>query len=497
MLLYDSERKKNNEAIRNFIAKLTMITMVKLRNNDSINDSVLPIPRTLEEISKTNDLMESVVKNIIRNELKLYDITDDKELYFKSGSPFSEIDVMSVLEHERDNTDTTNVLGDKLIYTVTFIKNTVLNVIKELINNVKTAKAAYEGSRKAASISIQPLTSPGIIEYYILKGELKDNGEPAVIPSPSDKAEDNTIGVLNNEDINEQLLISDLLEYYAFNESLLKEFLTNFNVGEIIKIAKAYLSDATSNNQNLNMLTIRDLSKTNDLYLVYLLANMFKNKYYSENENLVRLVKTLGQLVFSRYSELKSDVKNDILVEWVDDKKIYLNMEVFNTIDVDVMAIVGAVISENVTRGGLSILAKDVVENSANYIEAFNRYEAANLLETQTGMKNTIVNIFTNEIKKVYEKYKTVEQEDLTELEISGKTFSYLQGKDFKDIVDIDKAAEDLVLTLLYPDEASKLFIQYFTAYSGMEASLTPQDCALLAGTTLVALEIGANLDVK
>ena len=34
------------------------------------------------------------------------------------------------------------------------------------------------------------------------------------------------------------------------------------------------------------------------------------------------------------------------LVEWVDDKKIYLNMEVFNTIDVDVMAIVGAVISE-------------------------------------------------------------------------------------------------------------------------------------------------------
>ena len=130
MLLYDSERKKNNEAIRNFIAKLTMITMVKLRNNDSINDSVLPIPRTLEEISKTNDLMESVVKNIIRNELKLYDVTDDKELYFKSGSPFSEIDVMSVLEHERDNTDTTNVLGDKLIYTVTFIKNTVLNVIK-------------------------------------------------------------------------------------------------------------------------------------------------------------------------------------------------------------------------------------------------------------------------------------------------------------------------------------------------------------------------------
>lgn len=51
-------------------------------------------------------------------------------------------------------------------------------------------------------------------------------------------------------------------------------------------------------------------------------------------------------------------------------------MEVFNTIDVDVMAIVGAAISENVTRGGLSILAKDVVENSANYIEAFNRYEA-------------------------------------------------------------------------------------------------------------------------
>ena len=38
-------------------------------------------------------------------------------------------------------------------------------------------------------------------------------------------------------------------------------------------------------------------------------------------------------------------------------------------------------------------------------------------------MKNTIVNIFTNEIKKVYEKYKTAEQEDLTELEISGKTF--------------------------------------------------------------------------
>ena len=102
-------------------------------------------------------------------------------------------------------------------------------------------------------------------------------------------------------------------------------------MGEIIKIAKAYLSDTTSNNQNLNMLTIRDLSKTNDLYLVYLLANMFKNKYYSENENLVRLVKTLGQLVFSRYNELKSDVKNDILVEWVDDKKIYFVAETKNT----------------------------------------------------------------------------------------------------------------------------------------------------------------------
>ena len=40
----------------------------------------------------------------------------------------------------------------------------------------------------------------------------------------------------------------------------------------------------------------------------------------------------------------------------------------------------------------------------------------------------------------VYWNFKA--KEDLTELEISGKTFSYLQGKDFKDIVDIDKAAE-------------------------------------------------------
>lgn len=497
MLLYDSERSKSNEAIREFIVKLTMITMVKLRNNDNLSDSILPIPKTLGEISKTDEMMESVVRNIVKNELKLYNITDDKELYFKAGSPFSEIDVMSVVDRSRDNTDTTDILGEKLIYTANFVRNTVLSVIKELINNVKAAKIAYEGNRKASSMSIVPLTAPDIIEYYILKGELKDNGEPAIIPSPSENNSDNILDMIANEETNELSLVTAMLDFYSFNEAFLKSFLSEFNEGDIIKIAKSYLSNITSDNANLNMLTIKDLSKTNTLYLVYLIGKMLSSKYYPENEVLNRLMSSLSRLTYSRFTDIKADAKNDILVSWIENRKIYINTEVFNTIDVDVMAIVGAVVSENIDNGGLAITAKEVVTNSDMFIEAYNKYEAANLLEIQMGMKNTIINIFTNEIAKVYEKYKTAEAEELTALQISGRCFEYLQNKEFKDVVDIEKAAQSIVLNLIYTDEASKLFVEYFTAYSSMEASLTPQDCALLAGTTLVALEIGAYLDVK
>ena len=497
MLLYDSARSKNNEAIREFIVKLTMITMVKLRNNDNLSDTILPIPKTLGEISKTDEMMESVVRNIVKNELKLYDITDDKELYFKAGSPFSEIDVMSVVDRSRDNTDTSDILGEKLVYTATFIKNTVLNVIKELINNVKAAKIAYEGNRKASNMSIVPLTTPDIIEYDILKGEISDSAEPVVIPSPSNDALDNTIEMLNNDDINELTLVSAMFEFYSFNETFLKAFLSEFSDGDIIKIAKTYLGNITSDNQNLVMLSIKDLSKTNALYLVYLLAKMFNSKYYPENELLDRLTKSLGRLVYSRFTEIKDDAKNDILVSWIENRRIYINTAVFNSIDVDVMAIVGAVVSENISNGGLAITGAEVLTNADMFIEAYNKYEAANLLEIQMGMKSTIVNIFTNEITKVYDKYKSADSESLTALEISGKCFEYLQNKDFKDVVDIDKTAQHVVLDLIYTDEASKMFIEYFTAYSSMEASLTPQDCALLAGTTLVALEIGAYLDIK
>lgn len=497
MLLYDSERSKNNEAIREFIVKLTMITMVKLRSNENLADSILPIPKTIGEITKTDSMMESVVRNIVKNELKLYDVSDDKELYFKAGSPFSEIDVMSVIDRSRDNTDTTDILGEKLIYTANFVRNTVLNVIKELINNVKAAKIAYEGNRKASGMSLIPLTTPDIIEYYILKGELKDSGEPAIIPSLSNNVSDNTIDMLNSDDTTELSLVGAMLEFYSFNEEFLKTFISEFSEGEILKIAKAYLSNITNENQNLSMLTIKDLSKTNTIYLTYLLANMFSSKYYPENELLQRLVKTLANLAYTRFTDIKADAKNDILVSWIEDRKIYINTQVFNTIDVDVMAIVGAVVSENVDNGGLAITGAEVLTNASMFIEAYNRFEAANTLEIQMGMKNTIVNIFSNEIIKVYDKYRPVDSEALTSLEISGKTFTYLKDKEFKDIVDIDKAAQDVVLNLLYTDEASKLFIEYFTAYSGMEASLTPQDCALLAGTTLVALEIGAYLDTK
>ena len=497
MLLYDSARSKNNEAIRQFIVKLTMITMVKLRSSDSLTDSILPIPKTIGEISKVDEMMESVVRNIVKNELKLYDVTDDKELYFKSGSPFSEIDVMSVLNHSRDNTDTTTILGDKLLYTANFVRNTVLNVIKELINSVKAAKIAYEGSRKISGMSIQPLTMPDIIEYDILKGEIKEMSEPAIIPSPSDNNEDNYLSIINSDETNELTIISALLEFNSFNETFLRDFLSSFSEGEVIKIVKNYLGNITNTNENLSLITIKDFSKTNELYLIYLTAKMLSNKYYPENELLKRLVKTLGSLTYTRFNDLKNDTTNGILVEWVDDRKIYINTAVFNNIDLDVMAIVGAVVHSNVNKGGLNITANEIKANSDMYIDAYNKYEAANLLDIQLGMKNTIVNIFTNEIKKVYEKYKPADSEALTELEVSGRCFKYLQGKDFKDVVDIEKAAQDVVLNLLYTDEASKLFIQYFTAYSGMESSLTSQDCALLAGTTLVALEIGAYLDVK
>lgn len=497
MLLYDSERSKNNEAIREFIVKLTMITMVKLRNNDNLSDSILPIPKTLGEISRTDEMIESVVRNIVKNELKLYSITDDKELYFKAGSPFSEIDVMSVIDRSRDNTDTTDILGEKLIYTANFVRNTVLNVIKELINNVKAAKIAYEGNRKASSMSLIPLISPDIIEYFILKGELKDSAEPAVIPSPSDNILDNKLEMINSEETNELSLISAMFEYYSFSEEFLKTFLSEFQEGEVIKIAKTYLGEITSENQNLNMLAIKDLSKTNTLYLVYLIAKMLHSKYYAENEVLERLLKTLSRLVYTRFTDIKDDAKKDILVSWIENRRIYINAAVFNSIEIDVMAIVGAVISENVSNGGLAITGAEVVTNSDMFIEAYNKFEAANTLEIQLGMKNTIINIFTNEITKVYEKYKATDEEALSALQISGKCFEYLQTKEFKDVIDIEKAAQDVILNLVYTDEASRLFVDYFTAYSGMESSLTPQDCALLAGTTLVALEIGAYLDVK
>ena len=498
MFLHNSEREKNNTAVRSFIARLAMMTMVKLRDNDGITDSILPMPSNLAETTRADDLLLKVVNNIIKNELKVLDVTSEVELGFNVTSPFYNMDIIALLEHDKADSNTISLLGEKVVYTVDRVRNTVLVVIKELIKKVKSEKLVYESSRKAANIAIIPNAIPEIIEYLVSKSEINGNGI-FKIPTGSSNANENTIKELTVDEINESALINELLAANSFNEDTLKTFLGGFGPGEVLNIARSYLTDLTDNNTNLVNLSLRNLNKTRETFLVYLIAKMYSSKYYADNLVLTSLLDSLKIACFNVYTELKADGRDGILVEYIEENKIYINQSVWDSApdDLDITSVVGAALALNIQSGTIAVSLDDIVANKDLYSEAFNKYEAANNLAIQTGMQNTLVNIFTNAATEIYGSYKTEDMPDLNNLEIGGRIYKYLKDKTFKDIVEIEETAEDLVLNLIYTDEASRLFIKYFNSYSSMEASLTPQDCAMLAGVSLVVLEIGSHVEVK
>lgn len=490
MYLREEEKAKHNEATKLFIAKMAMLVMIKLREKDEVKDTLLPIPKGLDEINEQNKLLITIINNIIRNELKLDDL-EGKEIRFKETSYLNEVDAVKLINSSIDNSEISGVLADKLLFDIDFIKNTVVVAIKELSKNVNIAKVKYESGRNTNTFSLVPVSIPAIIKYFSSRGDFKDlENNPVQFPIGTG----NPSEYLNFDEVTEQDFRNQLLSHYDFNKNEVYDFLSGINEGELISTVRNYLTVISDRNDNLKYLSANTTVNHSKLYLVYLVSSMLLETTYADNKNL-KLVNNGLKVLIARATKLTNDyINKKILVSYVDKDKIYVVEDLFVNNELDTAAIVGGVISANVKNNvGPVILDVDtVVRNTEAFKAAYNKSRIAKDVEIETGMKQAMINIYAIESKNLIE--TLTENVSISKLGILSAVTKYISDLDFKNTVDIEKVSQAIVLNHIYTSEVAKKFIEYFGMYATMNGSLTSQDCSLLAGASIVVIELGSNI---
>lgn len=490
MFLQSEEKAKHNQNAKLFLAKMTMLVMIKLREKEAVKDTLLPVPKDLDSINEQNKILYSVINNIIKNELKLDDI-GDKEIRFAETSYLNDVDSLKIINSSIDNSDISGALADRLLYDIDYIKNTVIATIKKLSAKVTVAKAKYESNRNANTFSLVPVGIPSIIEYFEAKGDfLKLEENPIQIPVRTGNQNE----YLNFDELTDKDLRSQLLAYYNFNQDDMYDFLSSFNEGEILVIARNYLTILNDSNEYLKFLNAAATSNHSKLYLVYLISAMLLDTVYQDNAPL-RIVNNSCKVMIARSNKLiKEYVAKNIVTTFVDKDKIYVLEDLFVNNEIDTTAIVGGVIAANVKDNiGSVLLTLDTInENTEAFKMAYNQFRVARDVEIETGMKQAMINIYALESKNLLDELE--EDVNISKLGMLAVVNEYVSKLDFKSATDIENVSQAIVLNHIYPSEVAKKFIEYFNTYSIMNSNLTSQDCALLAGASIVVIELGSNI---
>ena len=497
MLLRKEEIVKHNKLSVEFIARMAMLVMINLRNKENVVSGYLPIPKTIDEITSQNQILYSVITNIIKNDLKL-DENISEPLQVKETSYLQDVDMFIVAEKSVDNSEVSTVLGEKLMFNISFIKDTILETIKKFAMNVESAKAQYEINRVKSNFKMIPISVPDIIDYFIAKGEFTDVESLSItIPSYGSGMEQ----IINWDNTDEQSLRNKLLSYYEFNKDDVYNFLTLFPEGDVVKIARAYLSVLNNSNSNLLGLIPLSTNKFNIAYLLYLISKMLLDTDYSDRKSLSILNNTFKALSHSAYITTTELVNNKVLVTYIDNDKVYVLDKVYEeNLELDNTAIIGAVINANVKDnvGAVLINVDTLMLKQDAYKDIYNQYEITKSLEVETGMKSALINIYAIEAKKIIEELPedVTNELNLPPLALIGIVTNYISDLDFKSAVNIKYVCEQIVLNHIFKDDVANKFIEYYHMYSTMNDKLTSQDCALLAAAGIVVLELGSNFNL-
>lgn len=499
MFLNKNERIKHNQAMILFIAKMSMLTMIALRKKEEMATTNLPVPNGIGEINEQNEVLYRVINNLINSELNLNidNVKEDEVLRFKDSSPFNNADVYEVIDKAIDNSGLSPVLADKLLYDLDYIRNTIFKAAKEMIEDVELAKATYETARSISNFTMYPVSVPEIINYHKNKGMFETRNE--ILELPNRESTNNKDALLDwTNDLTNQSLIEKLKTYYSFNGEELMTFLDTFKEeNEVLSIARGYLIDITDSNNNLNNLLNTPLNLSNRVFLVYLMANMISSDFINNNA-LSRLVKALSIIVGTYINNIEGYAANEYLVAYKDGEKIYVfeNTWLNAGSEVDNTAIVGAAIDSGVSSGPLYIPLKALVDNEKEYIDKYTAAKTARQLEVETSMKQTLITIYIEATKKIITNYKS-ETELETNTGLLTVMYNYLTGKSIAEISDIETICQNICTDLIFDSLTSKEFIRFFNMYSNMSSDLTISDCSLLAGASLVVLELGANVEYQ
>lgn len=497
MLLRREEIAQHNKLSVEFIARMAMLVMIGLRNKESVVNGYLPIPKSLDEITNQNNILYSVITNIIKNDLKL----DDNRLEavsLKETSYLQDVDMFKVAEKSVDNSEVSTILGDKLMFSIAFIKDTILETIKKFASNVESAKIQYEVNRVKSNFKMVPIKVPAVIEYFVAKGEFANLDNLSItIPVSSGGADQ----VINWDTADEQSLRNKLLSYYEFSKEDVYSFLSLFSEGEVIKIARSYLSILNNTNSNLMGLIPLTSNKFNISYLLYLISNMLLDTEHKDKQSLKILNNTFKALSHSAYITTNTFVANNTLVTYIENDKVFVVEKVYEeNMELDNTSIIGAVINANVSNnvGSVVFNVETLKLKEDDYKNIYNQYEITKSLEVETGMKSALINIYAIEAKKIIEELPESITADLNlpPLALLGVVTNHISDLDFKSAVNIKHVCEEIVLKHIFKDDVANKFIEYYKMYGAMNDKLTSQDCALLAAAGIVVLELGSNFNL-
>lgn len=492
MFLQKEEKQKHNEAAKLFIAKMAMLVMIKIREKEVNKTSLLPIPKGLEETNEQNTVLYSVINNIIKNELKLDDI-GDREIRFAETSYLNDVDSLRVINSSIDNSEVSNMLADRLLFDIDFVRNTVIETIKKLTTNVLTAKAKYETGRAGNSFSLIPVGIPAIIQYFANRNDFKDlESNPVNIPIGTGSQDQ----YLNFDNVTEQDLKNQLLSHFEFNKQDVYDFLSNYQEGEISSIVRNYLTVLNDRNENLKFLSAMSTYNYDKLFLIYLVSTMLLETTYPDSTALKIVNDGLKVLIAGAIKLIKTYLDKNIVTTYVDKDKIYVLEDIFANNELDTTVIVGGVLNANISNntGAILLTVEDLNLNSETFKDKFNSARVAKELEIETGMKSAMINIYAIESKNLIEELKEDENVEVSKLAILAVVQQYISDLDFKTTVDVENVCTAIVLNHIYKSEVAAKFIEYFNMYSIMNGNLTSQDCALLAGASIMVIELGSNI---
>ena len=360
------------------------------------------------------------------------------------------------------------------------VRNDLRNIVNELLDTT-TNNNIFDGV-------VVPVKLPHIVDELYSRNVLNTNVSKAHF--------DNKIMVIEKPD--------NIKNYVTFGntflDNLLRDILNKYDDAAFNRIWEKYFYNVSSSSPAYNALDKLDIGNMDEYIIAYAIVSVLGKdkqlvKYVSDGDyfnNINNLKIFINGLINNLVNKYKAEEKSKILISGLNDKKLYVNENVYNeflkTNSVEVL--LGFIIKHNTIKNVelKDRLLDNVMLNADTYQMAYDHFIKIENLNRSFREIERYKLAYEQALIDLYKDIPTDVMEHVTYIPsaIHDILKIFFGRYDNNEILDINLMVTDIIADIVFARTSFKSFVKNMEDMMKMNNKLTPTDAATLAGIDLI-----------